>query len=465
MIPGRLAFIDLETTGAHPGRDRVTEIGIVEVEGDRVTTWRTLVNPERAIPEFIQHLTGIRDEMVANAPTFAQVADELAKRLRGRLFVAHNARFDYGFVKSEYRRLGQHFRADVVCTVRLSRYLYPQYPRHNLDTLIARHELQTGERHRALADADLIWQFWRVLERERGEAALADAVRQQLNRPRLPPHLDPATLDDLPEFPGVYLLYGENDVLLFVGKGVNLRRRVLSHFAETENPHTRACFSQDVRRIHWRETVGELGAMLLEARLIKERQPTHNRRRYPASDLCSWHLEQVAPGDFRPRLASGQDADFGRTDNLFGLFGSPREANTTLRKIADAYGLCPVILGLEKPAGPGRACSAFSLRQCKGACVGQESIGLHSARMMAALAKLRLEAWTFPGPIGLLERDDYLGLEDVHVVDGWRYLGTARNEAELHELLGHADRAPFDIDTYKLLKAELTKGKVRVRHL
>ncbi|MGO9444351.1 MAG: ethanolamine utilization protein, partial [Thiobacillaceae bacterium] len=200
-------------------------------------------------------------------------------------------------------------------------------------------------------------------------------------------------------------------------------------------------------------------------RLIKDQPPTHNRRRYPASDLCSWHLEQVAPGDFRPRLASGQDADFGRTDNLFGLFASPREANTTLRKIADAYGLCPIILGLEKPAGPGRACSAFALHQCKGACVGKESIGLHSARMMAALAKLRLEAWTFPGPIGLLERDDFLGLEEVHVVDGWRYLGTARNEAEIHELLGHADRVPFDLDTYKRLKAELTKGTVMVRHL
>lgn len=125
MIPERLAFVDLETTGANPVWDRITEIGVVEVDGDRVSTWNTLVNPERPIPEFIQQLTGIRNEMVANAPTFPQVAEELAERLQGRLFIAHNVRFDYGFVKNEYQRLGQRFRADVLCTVRLSRSLFP----------------------------------------------------------------------------------------------------------------------------------------------------------------------------------------------------------------------------------------------------------------------------------------------------------------------------------------------------
>src|SRR5512139_2658331 len=116
VIPERLAFIDLETTGGNPAIDRITEIGVVEVDGDRVSSWSTLVNPERPIPAFIQQLTGIRNEMVADAPTFAEVAEELAERLQGRLFIAHNARFDYGFVKSEYHRIGQRFRADVLCT-------------------------------------------------------------------------------------------------------------------------------------------------------------------------------------------------------------------------------------------------------------------------------------------------------------------------------------------------------------
>lgn len=465
MIPQRLAFIDLETTGGNPLVDRVTEIGIVEVDGDRVSTWTSLVNPERAIPPFIQQLTGIRNEMVANAPTFAQLADELAERLQGRLFIAHNARFDYGFVKHEYLRLGQRFRADVLCTVRLSRRLFPQYPRHNLDSLIVRHGLTTGDRHRALADADLIWQFWRLQQQERDPDAFAEAVQHQLKRPSLPPHLDPTLLDDLPESPGVYVFHGENDVLLYVGKSVNLRQRVLSHFSADRRECKTTHLAQDVRRIHWHETVGELGALLLESRMVRDREPLHNRRLCGAVDLCGWQLEQVGQGDFRPRLVSGEDVDFGRAEDVYGLFASRRIAATSLKKIADAHELCPIILGLEKPARPDSACFAHQVHKCRGACVGKEAIGLHSARLMAALAKLKVKTWAYPGPIGLVERNDFLDVEEVHVVNGWRYLGTARSDVEIHELLGQADQAQFDMDTYKLLKTQLGKGKVRVRQL
>lgn len=463
VIPERLAFIDLETTGGNPAHDRVTEIGVVEVDGDCVSTWNTLINPERAIPQFIQQLTGIRDDMVADAPTFAQVAGALAGRLEGRLFIAHNARFDYGFVKHEYQRLGQRFRADVLCTVRLSRRLFPQYPRHNLDSLIARHGLETGDRHRALADADLIWQFWRLVRREHGEDALAEAVGQQLARPSLPPHLDPALLDELPESPGVYLFHGENDALLYVGKSVNLRQRVLSHFA-ADTPEYRAMrLTQEVRRIHWHETVGELGALLLESRLVKEGQPFHNHRLRRAAELCAWRLDEAAPGDFRPRLVSADDPGFGYAGDLFGPFATARQAKLALKKIAEAHALCPVVLGLEKPARPKGPCFAFQLDRCRGACVGKEAIGPHSARLMAALAKLKMRPWAYAGAIGLVERDDFLDVEEVHVVSGWRYLGTARSEAGIHELLEQAGNARFDLDIYKLLKTQLAKGKVTVR--
>ena len=464
-IPDRLAFVDLETTGANPVRDRITEIGVVEVDGDRVSTWSTLVNPERPIPEFIQQLTGIRNEMVAGAPTFGEVAAELAERLQGRLFIAHNARFDYGFVRNEFQRLGQRFRADVLCTVRLSRRLFPQYPRHNLDSLIERHGLIPGNRHRALADADLLWQFWRLLQRETDAPTLADAVAQQIKRPNLPPHLDPALVDDLPESPGVYRFFGESDALLYVGKSVNLRQRVLSHFAGDARENREMRLAQAVRRIDWQETVGEFGALLLESRLVKEGQPIHNRRLRRAAELCTWQLDEVAPGDFRPRLADGDNAGLGGGAECFGLFADRREATAALRKIAEAHGLCPAVLGLEKPALPGRPCFAFQLHKCRGACAGREPMGMHSARLMAALARLKLDTWPYSGPIGLVERDDFLGIEEVHVIDDWRHLGTARSEAEIHELLEAGRRGNFDRDTYKLLRAQLGKGRLEVRLL
>ncbi len=466
MIPARLAFIGLETTGANPLRDRITKIGVLEAEGDRVSTWSTLVNPQRPIPEFIQQLNGSRDATVADAPTFAQVAAELADRLHGRLFIAHHARFSYAFVKREFQRLGKSFRADVLCTVRLSRKLFPEHQKHHLESLMVRHDLTTGVHSGALAAAHLLGQFWCVLKRDPGEEALAESIRQQLKRPSLPPHVDSALLDDLPESPGVYLFYGDNDALLYVGKSVNLRQRVRAHFASDLREYKEMRLSQEVRRLRWHETVGELGALLLESRLIKECQPIHNHRLRRSSDLCTWQLVQVAPGDCRLRLVSGQTADFVRSNDLFGLFANRREATDSLRKVAAANGLCPIILGLEKPAGPGRPCFAHQVKHCRGACVGKEAIGVHSDRMLSALMKLKLTAWPYPGAIGVVERDDLRRVEEVHVVNGWRHLGSARSEVGVQEiLLGQSGQGRFDRDTYRLLAAHLGKGRVQVRLL
>lgn len=466
MIPARLAFIDLETTGSNPVRDRITKIGVLQAEGDQVSTWSTLVNPQRPIPEFIQQLNGIRNEAVVDAPTFSQIAGELADRLDGRLLIAHHARLNYGFVKSEYQRLGKSFRADVLCTARLSRKLFPEHQKHNLGSLMIRHDLTPGDRYDALGDAPLLWQFWCLLQRDHGEEALAEAIRQQLKHPSLPPHLDSALLEDLPESPGVYLFYGDSDALLYVGKSVNLRQRVRAHFASDLREYKEMRLSQEVRRIHWHETVGELGALLLESRLVKECQPIHNRRLRRASALCTWQLVHVAPGDCRLRLVSGQAADFVRSEDLFGLFASRREATDTLRKLAAANELCPMILGLEKPARPGRPCFAHQLKQCRGACVGKEAVSMHSVRLRSALMKLKLTAWPYPGAIGVVERDELREVEEVHVVNGWRHLGSARSEAEIQQILrGESGQGRFDRDTYRLLAAHLGKGRVRVRLL
>ena len=465
MIPDRLAFIDLETTGANPAHDRITEIGIVEVDGDAISRWSTLVNPERTIPEFIQRMTGISNALVESAPTFDAVAAEVGRRLQGRVFVAHNARFDYGFVRQAFQRLGQRFQADVLCTVRLSRRLFPEHPRHNLDSLIERHGLAADDRHRALADADLIWQFWQKIGREVDPERIGEAVRHQLKRPSLPPHLPSDCLDDLPEAPGVYLFYAEDDALHYVVRSVNLRQRVLAHFAAGTREARELRIAEEIRRSDWQETVGELGARLLESRLLKARRPLHNRRLRDNTPICAWRLDKVASGDFRPRLASGADADPGRSGELYGLFSSRREATLALRKLAAAHQLCPAILGLEKAPRPGEPCLAHPLQECRGTCTGKESIGLHSARLMAALARLRLDGWPYPGPIGIVERNDFLDREEVHLVDAWRHLGTACSEPELQELLQAPADAPFDPDVYKLLKTQLAKHGKAVRTL
>ena len=163
--PPPLVFVDLETTGANFANDRIIEIGLVEVDAEGVREWSSLVNPGVAISPFISRLTGIDDTMVADAPEFAGLAPLLQEKFRGRLFIAHNARFDYSFLKREFMRLGVSFRMPCLCTVKLSRRLYPEHHRHSLDALMARFQISASERHRALADARVLWELWQAWHR------------------------------------------------------------------------------------------------------------------------------------------------------------------------------------------------------------------------------------------------------------------------------------------------------------
>lgn len=447
-----LAFVDLETTGATATADRITEVGIVTVDADGVREWSTLVNPETRISEFITQLTGITNTMVEGAPTFDAVADEVLEQLRGRTFIAHNARFDYGFLKNEFARLGKDFRANVLCTVKLSRALQPEHHRHNLDTLIARHGLNVTDRHRALGDAQLIWQLWQKLHGLFSAEQIEAAVKRITARPSLPPHLDAGLVDQLPEGSGVYLFHGENALPLYIGKANNIRKRVLSHFAADHRNAKEMSLSQQVRRIEWIETAGEIGALLKEAALVKQLQPSHNHRLRKNAELCSWRIARGEDGEWRPQLVYARDLDVGVQDDLFGLFAGRAQAAKALRGIAEAHGLCLAILGLDQ-VKPGKPCFAYQLKKCRGACIGKEAPGMHGARLLAAMAGEKVRVWPYAHPIGIREGDE------LHVVDGWRYLGTAHGEDEVWALLD-ANAPPFDLDTYRILIKALPKAQL-----
>lgn len=445
-----LAFVDLETTGATATSDRITEIGIVEVDPDgSVREWQQLVNPGTRIPPFIEQLTGISNAMVADAPSFETVAEEVLKRLAGRLFIAHNARFDYGFLKNEFKRLGVVFRAPVLCTVKLSRHLFPEHKRHNLDSLIERHGLTADARHRALADAQLIHQFWQRVHDAPGAEAVQEALRTLNAHPSLPAHLDTGIVDDLPDGPGVYLFYGENQLPLYVGKAKDIRKRVLSHFSADHASAKEMSLAQQIKRIDWIETAGETGALLQEATLVKRLQPTHNRQLRKNEEVCTWTLVDEGEGWLRPALAFAQDLDFGLKTSCYGLFKSAKEAADVLRSLAAEHNLCDALLGLEKLA-PGKPCFGHQIKRCKGSCVGKEPLAKHTMRLMGALVRLKLQPWPFGGPALIREE------EEAHVVDGWRYLGTAKSEAEIAEML-EAPRPDFDRDTYKILLKAISR--------
>jgi len=189
MLLGRLAIVDLETTGGNPLADRVIEVALIEFDGgDETGRWERLVNPGIEVPPLIEGLTGIRNDMLEGAPSFAAIASHLHDRLAGRLFVAHNVRFDYGFLENEFARAGQAYAARTLCTVRLSRRLYPEHRRHSLDALIERHALLCGDRHRAMADAEALVQFLRIARAERDAQAFLDALHDVMQPTRRAAH-------------------------------------------------------------------------------------------------------------------------------------------------------------------------------------------------------------------------------------------------------------------------------------
>ncbi|MBO4123648.1 3'-5' exoribonuclease [Cupriavidus gilardii] len=439
-----IVFVDLETTGTDAQRDRITEIGVVEVGPDGVTEWDTLLDPGCAIPPFIQRMTGITEQMVRGQPTFETLAESLAERLQGKLFVAHNARFDYGFLKQSFSRAGITFRADVLCTVRLSRALFPSVERHGLDALIARFGLQPKGRHRALADAELLWQFWQQVHGLYSVELVESTIASLVKRASLPAGLEETALDDVPQAPGVYLFHGDNDAPLYVGKSVNLRQRIGAHFSGDYRYAKDLRLSRAVRRVEWRETGGEIGALLQEALLVKQLEPVHNTLLRRKGPLFAWELPD---GLMAPRLRSDRDTDFSRHRGLFAVAASRAGAYSRLRELAEQHGLCQATLTLEQRGRIGTPCFARQLHRCAGACVGAEPLRAHRERLADALRPLAIAPWPFAGPIAWREQNH--ARAQWHVIDNWCYLGSVASLAEAATLLGEPAR--FDLDSYQIL--------------
>jgi DNA polymerase-3 subunit epsilon len=449
----RLAFVDVETTGSSPTRERVTEIGLVcvDIDGEstRIDEWSTLVNPGVPIPPEIEWLTGITNEMVRRAPTFEQVAQQLIDRLDGAVFVAHNARFDYGFLRAEFARAGLAFHAKTLCTVRLSRALYPDRAPHTLDALIDRFGIAGEQRHRALGDARVLWRLLQTWCARHSPAEIESAVQAVLRHPSLPPHLPPDALDALPHAPGVYLFYGLNEHPIYIGKSVDVRTRVASHFNDEHRTSRDLRLSQEIHRLEWEETAGEFGALLRESELVKTRLPAHNVALRRRENQVVMELDERQ----RPVLSPALDFDLARLGASYGPFSSRASARQFLAHLATEHTLCLKTLGLEggrrATADDGAPCFNRQLNRCAGACVGEESRDTHAARLRDALAPWLMPAWPYRGAVALAERNDGCFREDWHVFDRWCWLGTVKTQEAALSLAASTPRI-FEADAARL---------------
>ena len=377
------AIIDIETTGGAAARERITEIAVVLHDGvNIIETFETLINPERSIPQYITQITGISDVMVVNAPKFYEIAKKLVQITEGAVFVAHNVRFDYGFVQEEFRRLGYTYVRKQLCTVKLSRAAFPGLQSYALGNLIKHFNIKVKDRHRALADAlattDI---FEKILSKEENHVKTTDLINKGIKQNALPEGIDLQKLHELPETCGVYYLYDKNAEVVYVGKSINIQKRVFEHFKDKTPKGDKL---QGIWDISYEETGSELVALLLEDFEIKKLKPSINkaqRKTYFPYAIYSFTDEK---GYIRFN-AIKNIATVRKKYTVLQEFEKLNDAKGFLKGVAKRFELCEKLMEVQAADG---ACFYHQIGQCRGACAGAEPAETYNERATEACEHL-----------------------------------------------------------------------------
>jgi DNA polymerase-3 subunit epsilon len=359
-------IIDIETTGGSARNEKITEIAIYQHDGEKITDeFVSFVNPERNIPYFITNLTGITNEMVENAPKFYEIAKKIIELTEGRTFVAHNARFDYSFIREEFKSLGFSFKRNVIDTVALSRKLIPSYRSYSLGNICKELKITINGRHRAAGDALATVKLFELLV---GLDIEINGCQSNLLRntriSKLHPNLSLSRISSMPEEPGIYYFYNENGDLIYIGKSRNILQRVSTHLSN--NTTNRAMEMRDaIADIGWEVTGSELIALLRESFEIKDNKPVYNRAQRRTD--FQWGIFSFTDDNGYLNFCYGQI----RSDEpLLSVFTSKEKAKSKLISLVESYNLCQKLSGLYETDGP---CFHHHVGICKGACCNLES--------------------------------------------------------------------------------------------
>ena len=463
MLPERLVFIDVETTGARLAHDRITEIGLLQVEYGQVTAqWQSLINPGQPIPENIQTLTGITDTMVTDAPRFPAIASTLLTLMKKCVFVAHNVLFDYGFIKKELSLAGFDLDMPALCTVKLSRALYPAHHRHGLDVLIERHNLCCTARHRAMGDAEALWQFFTLIKQDFPPDILLAAIQQAMLPPSRPARLPETLLAGIPESPGAYLFFNTSahpgrhhpdhfKNPLYIGSTSNLRSQIINHCTPSKQKGEAQTLANQLRHVEWIETTGKLEAQLLAARL-KALYPPHLPRTKAHHPAAPFALRPLPHRRHPPLFAHIplEGTNPLTWNGLYGIFSTPEEADSLLAEIARNAQLCLCRLGLTHSAR-GKTCQEAQTPRCPDGYPSSTTLPEYDARLLNALesATSRMR-WPWQGPVLFQEHNLQTRHSICHLFDHWCHLGSAPMPDAVHTEYAHMPRV-FRLDTYRIL--------------
>lgn len=371
------AIIDIETTGGSARTEKITEIAIYLHDGEKITDeWVTLVNPERSIPYFITNLTGITNEMVQDAPKFYEIAKKIVEMTEGRAFVAHNAKFDYSFIRQEFKSLGFNYRRKILDTVSLGRKLFPGHRSYSLGNICRDLNININGRHRAAGDAlATVKLFEMLLEKDSELNGSRSNLIRNTRLSKLNPKLDITKLDQIPDSPGVYYFYNEEGELIYIGKSRNLQERISTHLSN--NTTSRSMEMRDlIADIDWEETGSELIALLMESFEIKENKPLYNRAQRRTGFQWAVFSFYDKKGYLNFRFGTT-----GSGENPLSVFSTRDKARSRLESLTEYYNLCQKLTGLYESD---EACFQYHVGICRGACCGKEKPGEYNERALRA---------------------------------------------------------------------------------
>lgn len=398
------AIIDIETTGGSAVYERITEIAIFIYDGEKVVDqFTSLINPGQPIPYYITKLTGISDRMVENAPSFEQLASKIEQITQGCFFVAHNVSFDYNFVREEFRRLGVKFERKTLCTVRLSRKLIPGKRSYSLGNLCDEIGINIKDRHRASGDALATVKLFEILLSV--DPSLTNQIVQQL-----PNGMPRNLLDRLPESTGIYYFYNEKNDVIYIGKSINIRERVLSHFYNQSGKRALEMKNQ-IHNIDFELTGSDLIAQLKESDEIKQIRPLFNRAQRRA--LTCYGIGSVIDENGYQSLRVIKNS----SDNIpHASYNTKASAQQELETLTEKYFLCKKINGLYQTQG---ACFQHGLGICLGACLGKEDSESYNRRAREAIKQFE---YIHQNMI-ILDKGRTMNEKSVVFIENGKYLG------------------------------------------
>jgi DNA polymerase-3 subunit epsilon len=374
------AIVDVETTGLSPAGEKITEIAIYVHDGQQIVEeFQSLVNPEKKIPYRIVQMTGINDHLVKDAPRFCEIAKKVVELTKDKILVGHNVRFDYSFIRGEFKSLGYDFQRKTLDTVKLSRKLIPGRRAYGLGKLCKDLGIENPSRHRAAGDAMATTRLFEMLLSidEHPEEIKLNGCQSEVSK---------SLVNELPKEAGVYYFFNKEKNLIYVGKSINIRDRVLSHM--NNNLHKKAVeMRAEIADVQFQITGSELLALLLESSEIKKHQPIYNRQQRRTFFNYGLYSFEDENGYLNLKVMRIVD----ELNPIF-TYGSSQEGKDHLFRLTEEYELCQKLCGLYETSS---ACFHHQIKQCKGACIGEETHDSYNKKVNEALENYHFDPQNF----------------------------------------------------------------------